>query len=192
MKRISFRPTAPKPAPTSSPAPAPTLSLPIGPDVPVFADPNKKLPARRVIPPLKRTRTHEDATPGKVSVTTRYNLRRRKSPAPARQPPADSLNPTSPPVDTLKLRNDRLGTLVRTLTAAFANSPSWEDFIHDTRGPSYLATELDELNHPAAELLRYWRDHGVPANNGTARYWISTRDRDYLQYHRRNRCWQDQ
>lgn len=31
------------------------------------------------------------------------------------------------------------------------------------RGRSYLSTGLDTLDHPAADLLRQWRDHGVPA-----------------------------
>ena len=76
---------------------------------------------------------------------------------------APRLTATSPPLDTQRLRNDRLGTLVNELTAAFANSPSWETFVHEFRGRSYLAPELDEVDHPAAELLRTWRDDGVPA-----------------------------
>ena len=43
------------------------------------------------------------------------------------------------------------------------SSSSWESFVNEHRGPSYLASELDSVDHPAAELLRMWRDHGVPA-----------------------------
>ena len=31
------------------------------------------------------------------------------------------------------------------------------------RGPSYLSQDLDDLDHDAADLLRKWRDEGVPA-----------------------------
>ena len=64
----------------------------------------------------------------------------------------------------MTLRNDRLGTLVRELTYAFKTAPSWEDFVESFRGRSYLAPELDTIDHPAAELLRNWRDAGVPAD----------------------------
>jgi hypothetical protein len=49
------------------------------------------------------------------------------------------------------------------LTDAFTNAASWEDFVAKFRGPFYLATKLDNIEHPAAELLRLWRDQGVPA-----------------------------
>jgi hypothetical protein len=42
-------------------------------------------------------------------------------------------------------------------------SSTWEEFVEEFRGRSYLATELDHVEHPAAELLRQWRDEGVPA-----------------------------
>ncbi len=74
-----------------------------------------------------------------------------------------SLKATSPPVNTTQLRNDRLGTLVRDLTCAFLKAGSWEEFVNDFRGPSYLSPELENVDHAAAELLRYWRDEGVPA-----------------------------
>jgi hypothetical protein len=105
--------------------------------------------------------TPRTTTPGKALATTKYtpltsvnqSLSTRNT----------SLIPSSPPVNTLQLRNDRLGTLVRKLTNAFTNAASWEDFIAEFRGPSYLATKLDNIKHPAAKLLRLWRDHGVPA-----------------------------
>ena len=45
----------------------------------------------------------------------------------------------------------------------FARADSWESFVNEFRGPSYLSSGLDDCEHPAADLLRLWRDHGVPA-----------------------------
>ena len=38
---------------------------------------------------------------------------------------------------------------------------SWEEFVGSFRGPSYLSSLVDELDHPAASLLSKWRDEGV-------------------------------
>lgn len=72
--------------------------------------------------------------------------------------------PTSTAVNTRQLRNDRLGTLVRQLDSDLDASASWEGFVSSFRGRSYLAPELEGVDHPAADLLRLWREHGVPAN----------------------------
>ena len=69
----------------------------------------------------------------------------------------------SKPVNPDQLRNDRLGTLVCELCEQFSSAKSWEKLVNDFRGPSYLFPDLDTVDHPAAELLRQWRDHGVPA-----------------------------
>jgi hypothetical protein len=86
-------------------------------------------------------------TPFRVSPTKKAQLK-----TPSR------LSASSQPVDTNQLRQDRLGTLVSQLITKFELSSSWEKFIKDIRGRSYLATELDNIEHPAAELLRQWRD----------------------------------
>ena len=52
--------------------------------------------------------------------------------------------------------------LVSDLCNKLLQSESWEDFAAAFRGPSYLAQGLDDLDHPAAELLQHWRDDGVP------------------------------
>ena len=106
-----------------------------GPNSPAFVAP--KTPYR---PPPRHTQ-------GKKSATTKYATVRKNPPSLA---PHTSLKPTSLPVNTLQLRNDRLGTLVRKLTDAFTSASSWEDFVNAFRGPSYLADELDDINHPAA------------------------------------------
>lgn len=87
-----------------------------------------------------------------------------------------SLSSNSASVDSLKLRNDRLGTLVRQLTSAFRASPSWETFVQEFRGRSYLASELDHIDHPAAELLRKWRDEGVPAETDSPPWTYDQKD----------------
>jgi hypothetical protein len=53
--------------------------------------------------------------------------------------------------------------LVSQLISKYELLSSWEEFVEDFRGRSYLATELDHIEHPAAELLHQWRDKGVPA-----------------------------
>ena len=85
-----------------------------------------------------------------------------KRPA-AKAPKKSSANTSSNFVDTAQLRNDRLGTLVRNLCKRFTEALSWEEFVQEFRGLSYLARDLDDIDHPAAELLRHWRDNGVPA-----------------------------
>ena len=65
---------------------------------------------------------------------------------------------------------------MRELAARFVNSPSWESFVEDYRGRSYLSTELDELDHPAASLLREWRDQGVPAATSFAPWTANQKD----------------
>jgi hypothetical protein len=46
---------------------------------------------------------------------------------------------------------------------SFASAKSWSSFIAEFRGRSYLSPGLDSVDHPAADLLRLWRDEGVPA-----------------------------
>ena len=65
---------------------------------------------------------------------------------------------------TTKLRNDRLGALVAELSSAFLSAESWEDFVHQTRGRSYLNSDLPRAPHPARFLLDHWRTDGVPVN----------------------------
>ena len=87
------------------------------------------------------------------------------------------LKTTSLPVDTTKLRNDRLGTLVTKLTSAYHHAPSWETFVNEFRGRSYLAKNIDDIEHPASELLRQWRDDGVPAETCSPPW--TTKQKDY-------------
>ena len=68
------------------------------------------------------------------------------------------------------MRNDRLGTLVSELCKAYLKASSWNSFVNEFRGPSYLSSSLDECDHPAAALLRLWRDWGVPAET-TSKPW---------------------
>ena len=80
-------------------------------------------------------------------------------------------------MDTAKIRNDRLGTLVIKLCEDLANASSWEAFVTEFRGPSYLSSELDNIDHPAATLLRQWRDHGVPAETSSPPWTMEQKDR---------------
>jgi hypothetical protein len=138
------------PAPTKSvtsrwhaTAPAPKVLVATGPDKPAFVETPK---------PSHQKLTPGSTTPGKALATTKFGP---ATPAKGSQTlQSTSLNPSTPPVNKLQLRNDRLGTLVHELTDAFTNAPSWEDFVTEFRGPSYLATELDNIEHPTAKLHR--------------------------------------
>ena len=44
----------------------------------------------------------------------------------------------------------------------YERATTWEDFVRQVHGPSYLSPNLDALDHPAKELLTSYRDHGVP------------------------------
>ena len=79
-------------------------------------------------------------------------------------------------IDTQQIRNDRLGTLVRQLCESLHESPSWESFVNEFRGPSYLSPDLDNIDHPAAPLLRQWRDQGVPAECDTEPWSLEQKD----------------
>ena len=72
---------------------------------------------------------------------------------------------TSPAYDTRDIRNDRLGTLVKELCKKYHQSESWESFVHQFRGRSYLSPSIEEVEHPAIPLLTKWRNEGVPAES---------------------------
>ena len=116
---------------------------------------------------------------------TRNAVKRKDSPTtpvpdskrPALAAPKTSSTKTSKTsVDTAQLRNDRLGTLVKDLCKRFYEASSWEEFVNEFRGPSYLAQDLDNVDHPAAELLRHWRDEGVPAETTSPPWTTEQRD----------------
>ena len=90
--------------------------------------------------------------------------------------PTSKANTTSVPFDTSKLRNDRLGTLVRDLVQQYKQASSWEDFVKQFRGPSYLSEELDTLDHPAAALLKLWKDQGVPVHSSSKPWTLEQKD----------------
>jgi len=76
---------------------------------------------------------------------------------------------------------DRLGTLVASLTDKFHAAPSWEAFVRDIQGSSYLSSRLDNLQHPAADLLKQMRDEGVPVPMDTSS-WTPKHKDDCVAY----------
>jgi len=81
-----------------------------------------------------------------------------------------------PNINTLELRSDRLGTLVRSLSRKLSSSRSWESFVTGHRGRSYLSSGLEGIDHPAIPLLRRWRDHGVPVLTSDLPWSTETKD----------------
>ena len=49
-----------------------------------------------------------------------------------------------------------------TLSDRLSSVASWEDFVKDHRGKSYLAPDIDHIHHSARGLLQGFRDKGVP------------------------------
>ena len=117
-------------------------------------------------------------------------------PASKRPPPCPVISPTSAPppvkktntlatprsittsqkVDTRQIQLDRLGTLVRDLTRDYSEADSWETFVTAFRGRSYLADDLEDLPHPAAPLLKAWRDDGVPVQSCASPWTLEQKD----------------
>ena len=91
----------------------------------------------------------------------------KRSRQPAGSAKSTSLKHTKPVVSTRQLYNDRLGRLVAQLSHDFQNAESWEAFVNQFRGRSYLSPNLDQVDHPAVDLLKTWRDEGVPANTSS-------------------------
>ena len=67
------------------------------------------------------------------------------------------------------------------LVSQFESSSSWEDFVTSFRGEPYLAKDLDQVDHPAAALLRKWRDNGVPVHTSTPPWTLEQKDAAVLQ-----------
>ena len=112
--------------------------------------------------------------------TTKPPPRRSAAHAPTKRPipsPAKrSTKRSNLSIDTLTQRSDRLGTLISELTARFSSAESWKQFVLDFRGPSYLSSELEDLDHPATPLLAQWRDQGVPAKSSSEPWTLEQKD----------------
>ena len=66
-------------------------------------------------------------------------------------------------IATDTLRNDRLGTLVASLTAKLDAAPDWETFVRSQQGSPFISSTIETLPHAAALHLADLRDNGVPA-----------------------------
>ena len=111
--------------------------------------------------------------PAKHSALASPTLATPTSAAPARKRSTSRVTHVN---DPFALRTYRLGTLVQSLAHDLQSAGSWENFINAFRGESYLSPELDNLEHPAANLLREWRDHGVPAQTSSPPWSEDTKD----------------
>ena len=52
----------------------------------------------------------------------------------------------------------RLGTSVADLSNRLHSATSWASFVHDVRGPSYLASMIQDIPHTATPYLQRLRD----------------------------------
>ena len=63
---------------------------------------------------------------------------------------------------TSELYQDRLGKLVAALSDKRSSTALWEDFVKDHQGKSYLAPDIDHIQHMARGLLQDFQDKGMP------------------------------
>ena len=65
----------------------------------------------------------------------------------------------APPV----IQHDELDDLIQASVMQFLSSAGWTQFVESARDPkSDWADDIDSLDHPAAELLSYYKEAGVP------------------------------
>ena len=141
-----------KVAATSLPSSPTVMSTPTDPPFRTYSKPT---PTSSSSQP---SNTKSSATQVPAMVSTHKRSRQPKSGA-----QSSGLKHTKPVVSTHQLYNDRLGRLVGQLCHDFQNAESWEAFVNNFRGRSYLSPNLDQVDHPAVDLLKTWRDQGVPA-----------------------------
>ena len=171
---------------STAPVPAPIRSTPSS--APVSSDPKKI--RRKVVATTRGTGPKSlsvSTTRPTALASTRYSkrpsLEASQTPR-TRPPPAKRSNnlanpsskPSSAPIDTKTMREDRLGTLVNKLIASYKSAGSWETFVNEFRGHSYLSDDIQDLPHPAAPILRTWRDRGVPVQMSTEPWTLEQKD----------------
>ena len=59
------------------------------------------------------------------------------------------------------LYQDHLGKLVMSLSKKLSTATSWEDFIKTHWGKSYLAPDINDIQHSARGLLQNFQDQGI-------------------------------
>ena len=57
--------------------------------------------------------------------------------------------------------HDCLGTSVADLSRCLSCASSWESFVHDVQGPSYLASTIQDIPHSAATYLQQLHNKGA-------------------------------
>ena len=73
-----------------------------------------------------------------------------------KQPAAPLITPSTAKkhIVATSLLHDRLGTSIADLSQGLSSAPSWESFVHDVRGRSYLASMIQDILHTAASYLQ--------------------------------------
>jgi hypothetical protein len=84
------------------------------------------------------------------------------TPAPANSNPISSRKPRLKVLSKRVIISDELGTFVSESYAAFEKSLSRDAYIRHIRHTYDIAPGVDNLDHPASNLLRSYRKHGVP------------------------------
>jgi hypothetical protein len=94
--------------------------------------------------------------------------------APANSNPISSRKPRLKVLSKRVIISDELGTFVSASSAAFEKSLSWDAYIRHIRHTCDIAPGVDNLDHPASNLLRSFRKRGVPVITKT-RPWSEAR-----------------
>jgi hypothetical protein len=82
--------------------------------------------------------------------------------APANSNPISSRKPRLKVLSKRVIISDELGTFVSESSAAFEKSLSWDAYIRHIRHTCDIAPGVDNLDHPASNLLPSYRKSGVP------------------------------
>ena len=129
----------PKMPPTTTKRKVAATSLP---STPVVASTPTQPTFRSTTTPKSTTSITTSSTPKATAaqVPALAPLRKRTR-HPAGVAKSSSLKHTKPVVSTRQLYNDRLGMLVQQLCLDFQNAESWEAFVNNFRGRSYLSPE---------------------------------------------------
>ena len=83
-------------------------------------------------------------------------------------------------------RNNELGKLILEASQWLVTSTMFEDFIHQSQGPSDLHQEIENLEHPATSLLQRYQDKGVPFHTESEPWTLDKTNAALKQGHRQS------
>ena len=113
-----------------------------------------RLFAQQLLAPVESVESEIYVTPLNSTATPLFILEVQPSTS-DKQPAAHSISSLAAKkcIVATSLMQDHLGTSVADLSQCLSCASSWESFIHDVQGPSYLASTIQGILHLAATYL---------------------------------------